>query len=58
MCESGFKSAGERHGMCESGFNTAGERHGMCESAFTLLSIRGVGWAKGTKIIVTAVNAP
>jgi hypothetical protein len=33
MCESGYKTAGERHGMCESGYKTAGERHGMCESA-------------------------
>src|SRR5215469_13087220 len=46
MCESGFNTAGERHGMgnqaltrnrngmCESGFNTAEERHGMCKSGF------------------------
>jgi hypothetical protein len=34
MCESVFKTAGERYGMCESVFKTAGERHGMCESVF------------------------
>jgi hypothetical protein len=33
MCESGFETAGEQHGMCESGFKMAGEQHGKCESA-------------------------
>jgi hypothetical protein len=40
--------------MCESGFKTAGERHGMCESALTMFHsghVEGSLWS-GTDAFV------